>query len=195
MNIPSFGDIANLISSTRSLMDSFTMSQIGRIEDLPYVSSPPLQFIYESEALLNLGQYVWNETPKPLITTRLLQPNVFYYFRNISLSADISELDFTGSIVTSPVLQFASASDAYAPLFRDAVTMNMFYSQFDYRFLWLSTKGDNTLRASFNGHIVQTPALIGKTSITLKAVLSAQEITDADFVKLLRKKYPSVGDK
>jgi flagellar biosynthesis component FlhA len=41
----------------------------------------------------------------------------------------------------------------------------------------------NRLMGDVNGTITQTPALIGKASITATIVLSAQEISDRNFIK------------
>jgi hypothetical protein len=72
--------------------------------------------------------------------------------------------------------------------------MNKYYQQFDYRLVWSRAKGANQLLGAFTGSILQGPALIGKTSITLKAIISAQEIVNEQFNALLRdKSYPTKG--
>lgn len=177
---------------------------IPRAEDLPYKNSPPVQFVYESEATLSLGRFVWDDAPSELVPNRPIMPNALYYFRNVTLTADISGDDFTAALSQpvlngenqSPKFQMHLVSQALVPQFREPLVMNQFYQQFDYRLFWKSQQGNegqdgsDEMRASFRGAITQTPALIGLTSVTLKAVVAAQEIVDENFIELFETKYP-----
>lgn len=165
---------------------------VGRIEDLPYYTSPPIQFVYESTANLAVGAYTWNDAPSVLTPNRPILENALYYFRNITLAADIEEQDFTANIATEVQFSTFRVSDSRAILFREPINMNKFYQQFDYRLVWQTHRVDDQLLAAFVGSLVQGPGLIGKNSITLKAVISAQEIGDEQFVKLVREHYPAV---
>jgi hypothetical protein len=165
---------------------------IPRIEDLPYWSSPPIQFVYESTANLIAGSYYWNDIPSPMSPVRPLIDNAVYFFRSISLIAEIDEVDFESNITSAPQFYTYTTSDAKTVLFREPIVMNKYYQQFDYRLVWSRAKGDNQLLGGFTGTILQGPTLIGKTSITLKAIISAQEIVDENFNELLRQKsYPT----
>lgn len=166
---------------------------VPRIEDLPYWDSPPIQFVYESETALALGSYTWADAASALTPDRPLIDNALYYFRHISLAADVSELDFTANIVTTPLFYTFRQSDAKTVLFREPIQMNKFYNDFDYRFAWKSQKGSDQLFAAFRGVLVQGAAFIGKASITLKAVISAQEIVGEHFIDKFTKGYPKGG--
>lgn len=167
---------------------------IPRLEDLPYMHSPPIQFVYESTASLALGTYIWDDSPSTLAPNRPVLTNAVYYFRNISLSADITELDYTAAITTTPQFYMFRQADAKAALFREPLQMNMFFNQFDYRLCWISQQEEDQLFAAFRGTLVQTANLVGKESITLKAVITAQEIGDSNYVDAFRKHYPKVDD-
>lgn len=173
---------------------------VPRIEDLPYWSSPPIQFVYESTAALNAGAYTWTDQPSVLTPQRPLVDNAVYFFRSISLVANIAELDFESNILSAPPrvpVQFYMylTSDSQAVLFREPIVMNKYYQQFDYRLVWSRAKGANQLLAAFTGIVAQGPTLIGKASITLKAVVSAQEIVDERFNTMLRDaSYPGRED-
>lgn len=169
----------NLIQAVRYLY-------IPRAEDLPYWGSPPVQYVYESTAQLVAGFYTWADTPSVLTPDRPVRPNVLYFFRGITMAADIDQLDFTGAIITTPQFQTHLISDASAPLFREPVLMNKFYDNLDYRLWWSSQQDNDQLRGTWNGVLQQTPALIGKDSITLKAVITAQEVSDEYFVNQFR---------
>lgn len=178
----------------KRLIDAVRYLYVPRAEDLPYWGSPPIQYVYESTATLSAGFYTWADTPSAFSPDRPVRPNVLYFFRNISMSADIEELDFTSAIVTTPSFNAHLQSDAKAPLFRESVLMNKFYNQFDYRLWWSSQQGgDNSTRQSgdslfgtWAGVLAQIPALVGKESITLKATITAQEVSDEYFVNQFR---------
>lgn len=160
-----------------------------RIEDLPYSTSPAIQFVYESTAYLSIGQYAWNDQPQLLTPNRPLINNALYFFRSLSLASNVSELDFTSAIVNTPKFYTFLLSDARAVLFREPVSMNKHYEIFDFRYAWRSQQADDKLLAAFTGLLDQTAALIGRNSITLKCSIAAQEITDEEFIKEFTREF------
>lgn len=164
---------------------------IARAEDLPYWSSPPIQYVYESVAPLAGGLYAWEDAPSTLTPTRPILNNALYFFRSISLTADISELDFELSINTIPQFFTFLRGDSRAVLFREPILMNKYYDQFEYRIFWISGQGENDeLLGAFRGILNQTANLIGREEITLKAIISTQEIVDENFIEKFRESYP-----
>jgi hypothetical protein len=180
-------------SPNRQGGDDFDLARTPRIEDLPYYTSPPVLFIYQSTMSLAGGVYLWNDQPSPLTPLRPIVDNAAYYFRSITLSADISELDYTAAIVDAPRFYTFLTGDANAVLFREPVTMVKFYQNFDYRFLWSRQKGDNQLLCAFRGSLIQIPNLVGKAAIQLTAIISAQEITDVEFTNAVKEPWASTG--
>lgn len=170
----------------KRLIQAVRYLYVPRAEDLPYWGSPPIQYVYESTAILNAGFYTWADSPSVLTPDRPVRANVLYYFRNVSMSADISELDFTAAIVQNPEFNTHLVSDAQAQLFREPLLMNKFYTQFPYRLWWSSQQENDKLLGTWAGTLAQTPALIGKSSITLKAAITAQEVSDEYFVNQFR---------
>jgi hypothetical protein len=155
-------------------MNESLQVNVPRIEDLPYFYSPPVQFVYELTAAVAAGLYTYAGTPGVLTPLRNVMENAVYYIRSVSLIADIDELDFEAAILTAPLFQIYKPSEATVMLFKEPVIMNKFYQQFDFRGVYTTAKVDDQILASFKGILVQTPALIGKASITLKAIISAQ---------------------
>ena len=101
-----------------------------------------------------------------------------------------SEFDFVSNITTRPQFRLFRRGASNAVVFREPIEFNMYYSQFDYRLYFMSQQGENdALLAGFNGVLSQGPNLIGKASITLKAVISAQEIIDNDYTERFMKSY------
>ena len=166
------------------------MQMVARLEDLPYYTSPPIQFTYQSSAAFAAGKYTWAETQVALTPNRPIMPNSLYYFRSLTLSADIDEVDFTSNIEVTPAFQMYLKGRAKVILFREPVLMVKFLQNFDYRYVWKTQTTVDQLFASFNGVLAQGAGLVGKDPVTLTAVISAQEIVDEGFVKLFKQTYP-----
>lgn len=185
-----------MIGKIKTLIKGIKTLAIPRLEDLPYSESPPVQFVYEETANVFLGNYIWTNGASPLTPNRPILDNALYYFREITLGADIERLDFESNTVVTPDFQMFRASDGNAPLFREAITMVSFYEKMTYRLVWSPGRAGDVLQADFTGQLVQGVNLVGKASVTLKAVITAQEITDENFIKAFRSiKYPNVTDR
>ena len=165
---------------------------IPRAEDLPYWTSPPIQFVYQQTAPLGLAQYTWTPTPGQLLFQRPLLHNALYFFRNITLTADVADLDFQSNVTTAtmPRFQMYLQSTGKTILFREDLQMPEFFQQFTYPFWWETARDEDQLFGSFNGILSQGFSLIGKTSVTLTAVISAQEVTDDKYINLFKSHYP-----
>lgn len=167
------------------------IQMVPRIEDLPYHSSPPIEFSYSSQASFSAGQYIWADTPQNLNPIRPLMVNSLYYFRSITMVADIEESVYNANLVTVPSFQMYLKSRKKSILFREAVYMSKFLQNFDYKFAWFTQQNNDQLYAGFTGILGQNADLVGKATITLTAVISAQEVVDEGFIKLFKETYPS----
>jgi len=174
---------------------------VPRLEDLPYASSPPIQFVYRQTATLAAGMYTWASTPMNLASLRPLMANAAYYFRSVTIAADIDEGDYLSAIYITPALinrtpvfQMYLKGTGKQILFREPLAIAKYFQNFDYRLCWVTQREDDVLYGSLDGQLTQTAALIGKGSITLSVIISAQEIVDTAFTKrFLEKSYPQVG--
>lgn len=173
-------------------MEGFSPVHIARAEDLPYFDSPPIQYTYQSTAALQFGLYEWEDDPSPFNPDRPVMENALYFFRSFSFMADVDEGDYTSAVINIPEFRLFLRGDANAPLLREPLLMTRFFSQFDYRFWFRRGKVNEVLNAGFSGLLQQTPALVGKTNITLTAVISAQEVTDENFINLFTQHYPAL---
>lgn len=190
MNKPFPGTHGQAVGIVERFISGLRLVAIPRIEDLPYSSSPPIQFCYEVTAPLLLGAYTFTGVAGALAIARPLSSNVLYYFRSISVSADISELDFQAAITVTPNFQLYKQSEGGIQLFREPLRIGKYYDQLDYRLVWQTQAPDDILTASIVGTLTQIPALIGKVSVTMKVVIAAQEIIDSGYIKLFRRAYP-----
>jgi len=166
------------------------LQMVPRLEDLPYYTSPPIEFTFSSSAVFAAGKYTWADGPKVLTPDRPLMVNSLYYFRSLTMSADIEEVDFTSNIVTVPKFQMYLKGRAKAILFREPVYMLKFLQNFDYRYVWKTQIDGDQLFASFNGVLAQSPGLVGKDPVNLTVIISVQEIVDEGFVKAFKQTYP-----
>jgi len=166
------------------------LQMVPRMEDLPYISSPPVEFTYSQAAPFAAGKYTWFSGPTAILPNRPIMAGTLYYIRNITLSADIEEVDFTSNISTVPTFQMYLKSRAKSILFREPIYMVKFMQNFDYRFTWLTRQNGDQLFASFNGVLNQSANLVGKSPINLVAVVSAQEIVDEGYIKMFSDRFP-----
>lgn len=166
---------------------------IARAEDLPYATSKPIQFLYESKALLLMGGYAWNDAPTRFTPDRPIINNAMYYFRSITLACDIAEFDYLSSVTSNLQFNTYLQSDSKAVMFREPIRMAKYFDQFVYRLFWFPGQGDDVIFAGFTGTVFQSPSLIGKTSITAKAIISAQEIIDEEYISAFKQKYPKTS--
>jgi hypothetical protein len=169
--------------------------QVARLEDLPYSSSPPIEFTYTSPAPFASGKYTWNDPPSFLTPDRPLMANCVYYFRSITFIADIQEVDYVSDIVAIPKFQMYLRGTGKTILFREPIYMVKYFQNFDYRLTWITQKEDDKLYAGFQGLLNQSSGTVGKAAIKLTAIISAQEIVDQGFVKMFKAQYPEVKDR
>jgi hypothetical protein len=108
--------------------------------------------------------------------------------------ADVDEGDYLSAITTLPVFQMYLKGTGKQILFREPVAIAKYFQNFDYRLCWFTQREDDELYCAIAGELQQTAALIGKTSIFLTVVISAQEVVDSSFVKRFRElSYPQTG--
>ena len=158
--------------------------RVPREADIPYFTSPPVQFNFQSTATLSVGAYTWNDNTKIAFSPkRPILENALYFFRSISVIADIEELDFTSNLTTPLQIYSFLKSDAKSPLYREPFQMDMFYRQFQFPFFWRRHMKNDQLFGAVKGVITQGPSLIGKSSITVKMIISATEVTNEGYVK------------
>lgn len=173
----------------------------GRLNDIPYRTSPPLLFVYTETANLIAGVYLWPLGGKAAFTpSRPINANSLYIFRTMDFACDVDQADFQSSVSSALSFSMYLQSDAGGPALREPVPLVKYFNTLPYVLNILGTEllGEayqnasgvspaqgftfNRLMGDINGTITQTPALIGKASITATIVFTAQEITDRNFI-------------
>ena len=174
----------------------------GRLIDLPYHDSPPLLFTYRQTAALAAGSYTFSPpvTKGVFTPSRPILPNALYSFSTMTFAMDIDENDYFGAIATLPSFSMYVQSEAAAPGLREPMVLSKYLANIPYilhilggELLQDAYPGQtapataqgfthNRLLGSVGGILTQTPALLGKASLTAIIILSAQEIVSEEFV-------------
>jgi hypothetical protein len=178
----------------------------GNRQDIPFASSPPVLFVYQQTVNIAAGMYSFLSTTKSAFTpNRPIMPNALYLFDTLDFAMDVAEIDYQGAIITLPQFSMYMQSDAVAPSFREPIPLVKYFNNLRYRLTLMGTElltsdsqpghtGTTTAQGfTFNrlignvtGVVGQTPALLGKVSMTATLALTAQEIVDDSFIAEFR---------
>jgi hypothetical protein len=190
-----------LNQNLNELIKAIRPLSVGRVEDLPYISSPPAQFVYQSTCEVGhysdgtvgiAGNFIWNDTASAMTPARPLGENSLYFIRKLTMTADVNQNHFPQSIVTAPKFYLYKESNLAAPILREPVIMPCFLENFDYRFAFFTSDPDDQLLGALSGQLEMIADLTGKKFITITVVISAQEVIDENFISQFKKAYPRI---
>ncbi len=171
-------------------------NHIPRIGDLPYWSSPPMQFTFTESAALSLGTYPFTAARTIMTNQKNLNNSTLIYFYDMTFSADIPLLDYQHALQlaagTTDIPQFSMffANNRNAPALQDPIVCQDYFNGQDYQLLVEPKQTPNTLTAFFRGTLLQTAALATVGNINLTFTFYAQQITDDNFIQEFKKGYP-----
>jgi hypothetical protein len=178
-----------------------TIPRVGRIEDLPYYTSPPIQFTYEQKADLTLGTYPFLLDSKSVMNNNTqLTDNSLIYIRNVSFYADIPQIDYQQALQlaagTTNVPQFSMymEGNAGSPILRNPIQLGNYFREQDYKLLIMPKYNPNNLLGAVSGTLQQTAALAGYSEINITIEFFCQEIVDDAFIEAITRKYPALKD-
>lgn len=167
----------------------------GRLNDIPYLSSPPLLFTYSQTAAVVAGSYTFTNAKSVFTPSRPIQPNILYMFETMDFAMDIDQGDYFGAIATLPQFSMYLQSDASSPAFREPMQLAKYFNTLPYKLAVMGSEllgvsdqptlqgfQNNRLLGGVNGVLTQTPALLGKLSITAILVFAVQEISEHRFI-------------
>jgi len=171
---------------------------IGRPDDAPLHDTVPVQLVYRKTIALLAGAYTWPGDRELITVQRPLIHNAVYILRNMSLTADVEETDYTAALTSVateiPKFMLYLEGTGDSPEFREEVSMPTFLKNYWYHKLIVPHQTPVAIKGSWRGKLNQIPALIGKASITLTAVITLQEVIDDRFAEILLQRYPLHGD-
>jgi len=180
-------------------IDANLARHVVRLEDLPYYKSPPMQFTFTQSATLTLGQYPFTAAKAVVGNNKNLTDNAMIYIKAITFSADIDVQDYQTALKLStgatdvPTFSMFLQSEARAPVFVDPIQLGNYYSNQEYKKLFLTKQAPNELTAFFRGTLQQHGGLAGVTEINLTMDVWVQQLTNDNFIEGLKKNYPNVG--
>jgi hypothetical protein len=170
----------------------------ARYQDVPIFNSPPVQFAFEQSITVNgAGNYVWPVNRQDESLGLDINEHSLYLFETYTFAADIDSEDYKGAISVRPTFRLYLKSEGANPQLKQPIQLPLYMNNFPYKMALLprvaETNGvmteENFLMGSFSGTLFQIPSLIGKRSINLVMVLSAQEVTNDDFILKFMAQY------
>jgi len=174
----------------------------ARVIDIPYWTSPPLQLIFQQAITVSIaGNYVWPVNKQTFTPNIDLNPDNLYLIQGFTFASDTSDDDYKEAITTMPRFQLYLEAEGAGPVLRQPIYLPMHLANYPYVRAVLPAGGssnthENTVAnhfvGSFSGQLIQTPSLVGKPTITLTAILSVQEIGDAEYISAFKSQYKVV---
>ena len=171
---------------------------ITRIEDLPYLKSPPMQITFTQSGSLSAGQYVFNSPREEVGNNKNINDQGLYYIKAMTFSADVELLAYQKAIkllsgsTDIPTFSLFMQSDSQAPAFIDPIQLSDYFNDQEFKKLILPRQFPNLLTAFFRGTLQQHAGLAGINEINLTINMWMQYVTDDNFIKALQKDYPQV---
>lgn len=176
------------------------MKRVARLEDLPYYTSPPIQFVHTQQGAINAGTYPFALTKVAVTNDIQVTDNTMIYIRDISFYADIKKEDYQLALkllagtVDVPRLSLYFGGNAGVPILRNPIHLGDYFRAQPYRLLVMPKQTPNALTAAIQGTLQQHAGLAGIIEVNLTAEIYCQEISDDEFIKALLKKYPGIRD-
>jgi len=183
------------------IREDVTISRVGRIEDLPYYTSPPIQFTFTQQAVLNAATYPFTLAAKAAMNNNTqLTDNSLIYIRDISFHADIAILDYQEALkllagtVDIPELSIYMGGNSGVPILRNPIVLADYFREQSYRLLIMPKYTPNNLLAAVEGTLQQHAGLAGVNQINITIELYCQEIVDDNFIHAITRKYPALNE-
>lgn len=156
---------------------------------VPLTVSPPILFQFRQTANLVGGQYTFSGVPTVMTPDQPVNATAMYWFRTLTMSADVGPEDYSGAIATIPTFAMFLHQDAQGPVFYQPVQLGKFLDNLPYEFCIDPATDPNFFLGKVVGVLNNTPALLGKQSITITVILAAQQIMDDAFNASLKAGY------
>lgn len=159
---------------------------IGRptINEIPWMTSPRVLALGNFSIPLSGGQFTI--TPSTIFSfspSFTLMKESLYWFRNISVCANVPEEAFAGAITNPVMLTLLSSAKGYSPFLRDSIQIGQYLKGQELGVAYYDRAGNNELKANLSGTLAVTPALAGKPSINLFVAIDLIQITDFGFIE------------
>lgn len=154
---------------------------------LPYSQSRPLVIAGRLTAPLFDGAYTWAGEITNSSPDVSLRASFLYVLSSISFAADLEPADYSAAIdptyTESPIPSFRILQRGGQSVLPDAVPVPMFFNDLGICFPFAPKTDANRIQFSALGRITQTPALVGKASVTLSVSAILYEVSDPVWIR------------
>jgi len=162
---------------------------------LPYSQSRPLIIAGRLTAPLFDGAYTWAGDLTPSGPDVSLRASFLYVLTSLSFAADLEAADYSAAIdptyTESPIPSFRILQRGGSSILPDAIPAPMFFSDLGICFPFAPKTDANRIQFSALGRILQTPALVGKESVTLSVSAILYEVSDPVWIRKFMSKPPA----
>ena len=159
----------------------------GSVLSLPYSQSRPLILAGRLTAPLVAGVYTWDGSPFDAVPAVTLRAEYLYILASVSVAADLDGSDYSAAIDTSyaasPIPTVRILQRFGQSVLPDAVPVPTYFSDLGILYPFAPRVQGNGVQFSALGQLVQTPALVGKPSVSLAVSALLYEVIDPVWIR------------
>jgi len=159
----------------------------GSVLTIPYSQSRPLVIAGRLTAPLAAGAYTWDGSLFPSVPSVSLRAEYLYILASLSVAADLDPADYSAAIDTtytaSPIPSVRILQRLGQSVLPDAVPVPAFFADLGIVYPFAPKEGGNPIQFSGLGRLVQTPALVGKASVSLAVSAILYEVADPVWIQ------------
>lgn len=159
----------------------------GSVLTIPYSQSRPLVIAGRLTAPLAGGAYTWNGDLFASVPVVSLRAEYLYILASLSVAADLDPADYSAAIDTtyspSPIPSVRILQRLGQSVLPDAVPVPAFFADLGIVYPFAPKEGGNPVQFSALGRLTQTPALVGKPSVSLSVSGILYEVADPVWIQ------------
>lgn len=153
---------------------------------LPYSQSRPLILAGRLTATLAAGKYTWNGDLFDASPRVELKATSLYLLTSVTFAADLDAATYSDAIdptyTTSPIPSFRILQLGGSSVLPDAIPVPFFFSDLGLCYPFSPKVNGNRIQFSAQGRLDQTPALVGKASVSLSISCLVYEVSDLNWI-------------
>ena len=159
----------------------------GSVLSLPYSQARPLILAGRLTAPVVAGSYTWDGAPFNAVPAASLRAEYLYILASVSIAADLDGSDFSAAIDTtysaSPIPTVRILQRFGQSILPDGIPVPAYFSDLGILFPFMPREQNNGIQFSALGRLTQTPALIGKPSVSLAVSALLYEVADPVWIR------------
>lgn len=165
------------------------------VVSIPYSQARPLILAGRLTAPLAAGAYTWDGSYFDASPGVELRSSFLYIVASLTFAADLDPADYSAAIdptfSASPIPSFRILQRGGASVLADAVPAPAYFSDLGICYPFAPKVDGNRIQFSAQGRLLQTPALIGKASVSLAVSCVVYEVSDANWIRKFMARTPA----